>query len=179
MKSGLDLSFVRSDIRPQDDLYRHMNGGWLAEPHIPADRAAFGAFHQLVENAQHDLRAIIEEAAAGEAPHGSEAQQVGDLYKSFMDEERINELGLTPILSDLSAIDQISDVDDLIRVMGDLQASGVTGAFAPYVNTDDKKSDQYIVYLEQDGLGLPDEAYYRDDQYAAIREQYVLSLIHI
>jgi len=173
MNSGLDLSFVDPAVRPQDDLYRHMNGKWLAEPHIPDDRASFGAFHQLVENAQSDLRAIIEAAAASNAAAGSDERKVGDLYASFMDADRANALGVKPIAPELEAIEQISDLDDLVRVMGDLMRNGVGGAFTPYVNTDHKKSDEYIVYFEQDGLGLPDEAYYRDEQYAEIRTAYV------
>jgi putative endopeptidase len=173
MKSGLDLQFVKAEIRPQDDLYRHMNGGWLETDHIPEDRATYGAFHVLVEASERNLRAIIEEAAASSAAPGTDERKVGDLYGSFMDEARAEELGVTPISSDLAAIDQISDRDDLVRVLGDMQRLGVGGAFAPYVNTDDKQSDQYIVYLEQDGLGLPDESYYREDNYAELRTEYV------
>lgn len=173
MKSGIDLQHLAADIRPQDDLYRHVNGAWLAEDHIPADRAAFGAFHVLVEESEKNLRAIIEEAAASDAEPGSEARKVGDLYASFMDEARAEELGISPIAGDLATVDNIADIDDLARVLGALQRSGISGAFSPFVNNDDKKSDEYIVYLEQDGLGLPDESFYREDTYGEIRDAYV------
>jgi putative endopeptidase len=179
MKSGLDLQFVKAEVRPQDDLYRHMNGLWLDRDNIPPDRSSYGAFHVLVEQAEKHLREIIEEAAERDAAPGSDERKVGDLYHSFMDEARAEELGVTPLAGDFEAIAQISDVDDLVRVMGDLQRGGVGGGFAAFVDTDHKQSDQYIIYLEQDGIGLPDESYYRDDSYAEIRTAYVAHITRL
>src|SRR4051812_8725816 len=93
--SGIDRSTFDPAVRPQDDLFRHVNGAWLAKAEIPADRAVYGSFVQLVEKAEADLRAIIEKAAADSGnPPGSDAQKIGDLYVSYMDEARADRLGL-------------------------------------------------------------------------------------
>src|SRR3954453_23617631 len=92
-RSGMDPA-----VRPQDDLFGHVNGRWLAETEIPADRASWGAFHMLAEAAEKHVRALIEEAEAeaDDAPQGSPTQQIGHLYRSFLDEARVEELGATP-----------------------------------------------------------------------------------
>src|SRR5689334_15531098 len=97
-QAGMDLS-----IRPQDDLFGHVNGTWLATTEIPADRSAWGPFVSLAEVSEHRVQAIIEECAAGSPEPGSPAQKIGDLYASFMDEARAEELGATPIQESLVA----------------------------------------------------------------------------
>src|SRR6188768_1094724 len=105
-ESGLDPASFDRAVRPQDDLFRHVNGSWLAKTEIPADKASYGAFDILFDKAQVDLRSIVEEAArsASKTP-GSDAQKIGDFYDSFMNEARAEELGLTPLKSELAAID--------------------------------------------------------------------------
>ena len=105
---------------------------------------------------------------------GSEAQKVGDLYSSFMDEDHVNELGLAPIEDELAEVDAISNRDELIVALGQLGREGVEGLFTGFVNTDDKNSDAYIVYLGQGGLSLPDESYYRDEKFEEIRKAFVV-----
>ena len=170
-------SDVDPSVRPQDDLFRHVNGHWLATTEIPDDRAVDGAFVRLRDESEAECRAIVEAAAAaaatGEAEAGSVQQKIGDLYASFMDTERIEALGATPLDPELAAVDAITDHADLVRRLGAFERSGVGGPFAYWVDTDNAKSDEYVVYLTQSGLGLPDESYYREEQYAAIREAYV------
>lgn len=174
LKSGIDTSHVDAEIRPQDDLFRHVNGQWLETAEIPADRSADGAFYALREKAEADLRAIIEAVAAqGDAEPGSEAQKVGDLFASFMDEERIESLGLKPIEDELAEVEAIQDKAAFVRALARLERGGTSGLFAAYVDTDGKQSDRYIIYLGQGGLGLPDESYYKDEKYEEVRDQYV------
>lgn len=172
IRSGIDLGHVDEAVRPQDDLFEHVNGVWLAEHEIPADRALDGAFRTLADKAEVDVRTIIEEAAESGAEPGSDAQKIGDLYASFMDTEAIEAAGLVPIRDELDAVADASDRAALAATLGRLQRVGVNGALLHYVSTDAKKSDRYIVYVTQGGLGLPDESYYREDRYADLREQY-------
>lgn len=189
LRSGIDRDALDPSVRPQDDLYRHVNGRWLAEHVIPGDRAADGAFRKLHDEAEEQVRAIIEElgsdAAGGTAgTHGTAgtrgaegttagtAAQIGALYASFMDTETVERLGLDPIRDELAAIDAATDRAALTTLLGELQRTGGAGAVGFWVDNDDKDPERYVVYLMQGGLGLPDEAYYREDQYAPVREKY-------
>ena len=170
-KSGIDKANNDTAVRAQDDLFLHVNGKWLKEAKIPSDRPFDGAFFMLRDKAEAQLRAIIEDAA--KSGDKGEAKQVGDLYASFMDEARADELGIKPIQVELDAIATIQDKSALLPAMALLQKAGVPGVLAGFVNTDAKKSDRYIVYLNQSGLGLPDESYYRDPKFEKIRDAYV------
>ncbi|WP_167107858.1 M13 family metallopeptidase [Mycobacterium sp. DL592] len=184
LRSGIDLSHVESSVRPQDDLFGHVNGRWLADYAIPADRATDGAFRSLYDRAEEQVRElIIETAATGAAPGGQERsdsgiglstdeQRVGDLYASFLDEDAIERRGVQPLLDELKAIDTATDHTALAAAIGALQRSGVGGGVGVYVDTDSKNSSRYLVHVSQSGLGLPDESYYRDDQHASILGAY-------
>jgi putative endopeptidase len=172
-RSGIDPSFVDSKIRPQDDLFRHVNGKWLAESPIPPDRPLDGAFYKLRDKSEADLRAIIEESAAKtDAPEGSETKKVGDLFASFMDEVRADQLGVQPLREDLAAIASIKSKADLTRTLGKFGREGDIGTFSGSVDTDAKQSDRYIIYFSQSGLGLPDESYYKLEKFKPIRDAY-------
>ena len=170
-KSGIEKANNDPAVRAQDDLFLHVNGKWLKEAKIPSDRPFDGAFFMLRDKAEAQLRAIIEDAA--KSGDKGEAKQVGDLYASFMDEARADELGIKPIQVELDAVAAIQDKSALLPAMALLQKAGVPGVLAGFVNTDAKKSDRYIVYLNQSGLGLPDESYYRDPKFEKIRDAYV------
>jgi len=170
-------SWIDASVRPQDDLFRHVNGRWLATEEIPDDRAVDGAFVRLRDESEAECRAIVEGAAAavadGSAPAGSVAQKIGDLYAAFMDTSTIEALGVTPLAGELAAVDAVTDLASLVRQFGAFERSGVGGPFAYWVDTDNAASDTYVVYVTQSGLGLPDESYYREEQYAEIRAAYV------
>jgi len=172
-RSGLNLHHIGPSVRPQDDLFAHANGIWLAETEIPADRGRYGSFDMLREQAQADVRAIIEEVAQGSPEPGTVAAKVGDLFASFMAEEHIESLGMSPLQHDLDRVAGITTAADLMRVLGELAREGVTGLAYPYVNTDARDSGRYVVYVHQAGLGLPDEAYYREERYAQVRTAYL------
>ncbi|WP_250443742.1 M13 family metallopeptidase [Actinotalea sp. C106] len=174
LRSGIDLTALDPATRPQDDLYRHVNGRWIETHVIPEDRAMDGGFRQLHDAAEEQVRAIIEElgAEAADGAPGGPAGQVGALYASFTDVEAVEAAGLTPLREELAAIDAATDREALTRVLGSLQRTGAAGALAFWVDNDAKDPDRYVTYLHQDGLGLPDESYYREDQYAEIRDAY-------
>ena len=174
MRSGLDLNHIDSSVRPQDDLFRFMNGKWLKESVIPDDRASDGAFYWLYEQAEKQVKQIILDQAASNAAGGSNAQKIGDLYNSFMDEGKIEQLGITPIAKDLAAAASFKTADEFFQILGELESRGASGLFYSYVSTDNKDSSKNIVYLGQSGLSLPDEAYYREGEYQEVRDAFLL-----
>ncbi|MEN6450852.1 MAG: hypothetical protein ABFC96_10200, partial [Thermoguttaceae bacterium] len=168
LMSGIDLSCMDKNVRPQDDLFRAVNGDWLGKTDIPADRSAYGVFIMLAERTEKDLRQIIETCAnAKDNSPGSERQKIGDLFASYMDEDRAEQLGITPIAGMLASIDQINSKAELIKSLAQFERSGVTGPVACYVSTDAKKSDRNVLYVFQDGLGLPERYYYWDAKFKA------------
>lgn len=163
LASGLDPANFDRNVRPQDDLFRAVNGDWLANMKIPADRPSYGAFAGLGEKSEKDLHAIIEDCAKAQGnAAGSEEQKIGDLYASYMDEARAEQLGIEPLRPTLAAIDRIETKADLIRTMAELERVGVPGPVGFHVQNDAKQSDRNILYMGQAGLGLPDRDYYWD-----------------
>jgi putative endopeptidase len=170
--SGIDLSYVDSAARPQDDLFGHVNGRWLADHEIPADRATDGAFRALSDRAEEQVRDLITQAADSNPAPDTDEQRIGDLYASFMDEDTVARVGLAPLHEELKAIDDAPDATALAEVVGRLQRTGVGGGTGVYVDTDSKDSSRYLLHVSQSGLGLPDESYYRDEQHAEILAAY-------
>src|SRR3954447_9806892 len=124
-RAGMDQS-----IRPQDDLFGHVNGRWLETEEIPPDRSAWGAGSKLAVQAEEQVRALIEESAAADVrDHGTPAQQIGDLWTAFMDEDRIEALGAEPIQADLAALRAIEELPELVAFVGSLERRGMSGFF--------------------------------------------------
>ena len=172
LKSGIDLSHIDSTFAPGDDLYRYLNGGWLKSHQIPADRASDGVAYALHDEAEAQVREIIEGAHLIK-DGGAEAQKIGDLYRSFMDTDAIEKLGTSPLAADIASIDAITNKSDFISTMSLLEMKGVGGIFGASIYTDAMDSETNIIYLGQGGLSLPDESYYREEQYAPIREAFL------
>lgn len=167
---------MNPDIRPQDDLFGHVNGRWFDTVEIPADRSSWGPFVTLADTAEQQVRDIIEECAAADSAPGSNERKIGDLYASFMDEDRAERLGAAPLAGTLAALDAVDNLRDFASYLGDHERAGGSGLFASYVDTDDRDSDRYLVNIVQGGLGLPDESYYRDEKFADVRAKYVAHL---
>lgn len=168
--SGIILDELDADVRPQDDLFRHVNGKWIARTEIPADKARYGSFIVLYEEAEKAVREIIEESQQAEP--GTEARKVGDLYASFMNEERVEMLGATPIAAQLVEASLPGTVDQLLEAVGRLERQGVSGFAQLFVDNDPGDPERYLVFVEQGGIGLPDESYFREERFAAIRDKY-------
>ena len=164
--SGVELANFDNSIRAGDDFYRYVNGSWLRNTPIPADKSNYGAFTVLADEAEVNLRSLIEAAAAAGAASGTDTQKVGDFFRSFMDEARLETLGASPLADTLAGIAAISNKDELLRQTAELNRIGVQIPAGFYINNDEKQSDQYITYLVQSGLGLPDRDWYlsTDDQ---------------
>lgn len=170
--SGLDLSYLQKAVRPQDDLFGHVNGGWLEGYRMPADRATDGAFRALFDRAEVQVRNLLTAASEAGAPTGTDSQRIGDLYASFLDDATVQDRGIEPLRRELSGIDNAGDRAALSSVLGAYQRTGIGGGVGLYVDTDSKDSSRYLVHLTQSGIGLPDESYYRDDQHAEILAAY-------
>src|SRR6185369_6152166 len=174
--SGVELANFDKSVRPQDDFYRYVNGTWLKTAKIPADRAENGAFIKLVDDSEARLRAIIEESSTKQQKAaGSDEQKVGDLYASFMNEKKLEELGLKPLEAELAKIDAVQNNDQFASVMAHLGVINVNTPLGAYVNQDDKDPTQYIVNFFQSGLGLPDRDFYLvdDPKFKEIRAKYL------
>ncbi len=171
MRSGIAREAMDPSVRPQDDLFGHVNGTWIANTQIPPDRGRYGSFDILREQSEEHMRELLQEPA-GEGAQEGDAGLARRLYASFLDEDRAESLGLEPLTPTLSAIEAVADVPGLLELLGALQREGVGGAVEAFVTTDKKDADAYVVYLEQSGLGLPDEAYYTGEQHAGLREAY-------
>ncbi|GAA4704459.1 M13 family metallopeptidase [Nocardioides conyzicola] len=181
-REGMDVT-----IRPQDDLFGHVNGRWLEEVEIPSDRSSWGPFVQLADIAEDQVHTIIEDlarvvaegSAEGSADIDEDARKIGDVFHAFMDTETINAKGIEPARPLIAAVAGLRDVRDLAAFLGEFERIGGHGLFGSYVATDSKDSDRYLFNLGQGGLGLPDESYYRDEKFAEIREKYVAYLTRL
>ena len=167
LRSGIALDELSADIRPQDDLFRHVNGAWLDRTEIPEDKARWGSFHLIAEQAEKDVHAIIEEARSAEP--GTETRKIGDLYASFMDTARVDALGAAPIQAQLARVDAITGIPELLRTVGELEREGIGGLIGTYIEPDPGNPQRYVVFFVQGGLSLPDESYYRLENFAHTR----------
>ena len=168
--SGIDTANFDTSVRPGDDFYAYVNGTWLANTPMPSDKSNYGSFTALADDAEAYLREIIEAAAAQDAAPGSDAQKVGDFFQSFMDEERIEVLGAEPLQATLAEIAAITDKNALLIKMAELNHISVQMPVGVYIDNDAKQSDQYISYLTQWGLGLPDRDWYLSEDDASHEE---------
>ena len=172
--SGIDTTTFDRSVRPQDDFFRFVNGGWLKRTPIPADAARWGAFDELDERSRESMHVILESAAKSSAPAGSEERKVGDLYASFLDSASVESLGITPLKGELARIASISSTSELPAAFAHLARLGVARPLGVGVGSDPKQSSQNVVQIGQSGIGLPDRDYYlnTDARMSAIRQSY-------
>lgn len=171
--SGIEVKNISKSLPPGKDFYEFVNEGWLKSTEIPADRSNFGSFSVLEDETKTAIRSLIEAAASDQsATPGSDAQKVGDFYRSLTNVELRDQLGTKPIEGLLAKIAAVQSAEDMAVVVGELQRKGVSGLFVNYISPDAKKSDQYTVYLTQAGITLPDRDFYlsEDPRYADLRK---------
>jgi len=163
--SGIDIPNMDTSVRPQDDFFTYLNGNWLKTTEIPGDKSSWGTFAKLRDDTLPQLRGLIEKAEAEKAKTGTEPQKIADLYASFMNEDKLNELGIRPVTGELNRIRALKDKKGLPILFAHLTQIGVTTPFGVSVRQDARESTRYAVYLGQSGLGLPDRDYYlkKDD----------------
>jgi len=174
--SGVYLDNLDLKAKPGDDFNQYVNGGWMDRTEIPADKSSYGSFYILRDNAEDDVKKIIEEAAAVGGAHGTNEQKVGDFYNSYMDMEKRNAVGLSPLMPEMAKIDAITDGRSLAAYFAYADTVGFGAPFGMYVGVDAKIPTQYALHTWQTGLGLPDREYYfkEDEKSADIRAKYQL-----
>jgi len=174
LDSGVDMQYVDKTVRPQDDLYRHLNGKWLDGFQIPADKGAYGVFNYIDDQVQDQLKSIVD-GLAKSAGGDADARKIADLYASYMDEAKLETLGAAPVQPEFATIDALANKRDIPALIAHLNQ---TGAAAPYdfdVELDARDSTKYAVNIGQAGLGLPDRDYYLNDdpKLVEIRAKYL------
>ncbi len=173
--AGLELADRHPDIHPGDDLYRHMNERWSERNTIPADKSRFGEFTVLAETAEKHVRGIIEQSQSSDET--SEEYKIGMLFRSFMAEDAIEKLGLEPLSSRIASLQEAAgSLESVLVWMGQAERRGLGGLIQLFIDNDPGQPDRYLVFIEQAGISLPDEAYYRDDQFEDIRQAFVVHL---
>lgn len=158
---GIATDNVDESVQPGDNFYEYVNGNWLKNTEIPSDRSRYGAFSVLADQAEKRVRGIIESAASDKNPTADE-KRIGDFYNAYLNTDRIEELDLAPIQDDLARIRSAETKDDVLKLMTDT-GLGLDAPVGPYVYIDAKQNDEYIVYLTQSGLSLPNRDYYFDE----------------
>ena len=172
---GLNAAHMDPDVRPQDDFFTYVNGGWVETTEIPPDRSRWGSFDELTERAEEDVLAILAKAAADTtAPAGSDTRKIGDLFTSFMDEATIDSRGLAPLADALADIDALDSHAALAAYWGNTRRTRSTAPLGFTVGQDQAQSDRYITIVGQSGLGLPDREYYlaRDERSRLLLARY-------
>jgi putative endopeptidase len=177
--AGFSAAFMDPDMRPQDNFYEFVNGGWLAITEIPADRPRWGAFDELIEQSELNVLEIIREAVERrEAGDEIDADlvMIADLYRSYMDEAAVEAADLAPLGPWLERVARLATHEDVAEAFGALGAAGAlsTAPLAFWIDLDLADTTRYAVYLTQSGLGMPDRDYYLADEerMAATRAAY-------
>ena len=174
--SGIELQYVDNSVRAQDDFFAYVSGKWLASTAIPEDKSSWGSFAKLRDDTLPQLRAIIEHAAQDHTVAAdSETRKIGDLYASYMDEQRLNKLGMRPIQKELDRIAAIKNKKEIPALIAHLNRLGIDAPFNFGIHLDARDPTRYVVDISQSGLGLPDRDYYLkqdDSKLVAARAKY-------
>ncbi len=179
LSAGIATEYIESSVRPQDDFFEYLNGKWLKNVEIPADKSSWGSFMELRENTLPQIRGIIEKASAGNPAAGTDAQRIGDFWASFMDEARLEQLGVSPLSAELGKIAAIKDKAELPAVLARLGKIGVNVPFDFGIHQDNKDSTKYVADIYQGGLGMPDRDYYLKTDDAKLADVKAKYLTHI
>jgi putative endopeptidase len=173
---GINLDFMDKSVKPGDDFFRYVNGAWVDKTEIPSDRVRWGSFDELRQNTDRDALAILKEAATNKKlnPNSDQAKAV-NVYQTYMDTISRNKLGINPIKGTLAKINAIKSVNDLNKLITEMQPEGGLGFYGIGVGSDAKNSNRNMVNIGLGSLGLPDRDYYVSDEADSKekREKYV------
>ncbi len=175
LQSGIILENMDLSVKPGDNFTKYVNGKWMDNTEIPADKSSYGIGMILHEESEDKVKEIIEASASGKFEVGSDEQKVGDLYASYMNMEKRNEVGVAPLKSEFEKIDAISNYDELATYFGYANRYSINVPMGLFVYQDFKNPEIYTVYMWQSGLGLPDREYYlkTDERSEEIKTKYV------
>ena len=170
-RPALDPATFDPGVRVQDDLFRHVNGRWLDDTEIPDDKPIVGAFRDLADDAELAVRQIITTISPDSTD--PDESKIAGLYASFMNEEAIEAADAAPLAQMLAAVDVLTSFDELQSLSGRLSRAGVGSLVDADVESDPGNPSRMVLFVGQSGIGLPDEAYYRDDEHADTRQKYL------
>lgn len=175
LTSGVLTEYMDTSVNPGDDFTAYVNGTWVKNTEIPADKSSYGVGYIVHEESEDNVRKIIEESASGDFEQGSDEQKVGDMYQSYVDMETRNELGVAPLKPEFNKIDAIKSYEELATYFAYANKYGINVPLGLIIYQDFKDPTIYTVYTWQGGLGLPDREYYLkdDDRSKEIRSKYV------
>ncbi len=175
LKSGVNKENMDLTVDPGNDFFQYVNGTWVDNLEIPADKSSYGAFTILRDESQDHVMKIIKSSAEGDFADGTDEQKVGDFYRAYMDTDKLNELGISPINADIEKIQAITNYDELAAYFAYAIRYGYVTPFNVGQNADFKSPESYMIYTWQSGLGLPERDYYfKDDTKSQeIRDAYV------
>lgn len=159
---GLALENMDKTVSPGENFFEYMNGTWLKNTEIPADRSRYGGFGILADLSEERVRGIINEVSTKTGDLTSDEQKIRDFYNAFMDEDAIEAAGLAPIQPGLAKIRGVKTGAEAMALMSNPEL-GIRSTIASWVGVDLKDNENYIVYLSQAGLGMPNRNYYLDD----------------
>jgi predicted metalloendopeptidase len=179
LAAGIATEYIDPAVRPQDDFYDYLNGKWMKTVEIPADKSSWGSFAKLRDDTLPQLRGIIEKAAAGNPAKGTDAQRIGDYYASFMDEAKLEQLGITPLNGELAKIAALKDKSELPALLAHLGKIGVNVPYDFGIHQDNKDSTKYVADIYQSGLGMPDRDYYLKADDAKLADAKAKYLTHV
>ena len=175
--SGINPNEFNYLVRPQDSLYDHVNSEWLNNTPIPDDQVGWGSYMTLREESYSNqdmlIKKIIQRIEKNNPFVSDEELKIANLYKSFIDRDKVNKLGYEPILPELKIISEISNVNDLWQYFSRSIKSGSSIPLRIFIYDDLKDPLNYTTYIDQGGLGLPDRDYYLEENYKEIRSAYI------
>ena len=175
--SGINPNEFNYLVRPQDSLYDHVNSEWLNNTPIPDDQVGWGSYMTLREESYSNqdmlIKKIIQRIEKNNPYVSDEELKIANLYKSFIDRDKVNKLGYEPILPELKIISEISNVNDLWQYFSRSIKSGSSIPLRIFIYDDLKDPLNYTTYIDQGGLGLPDRDYYLEENYKEIRSAYI------
>jgi len=175
MVNAIDTANMDKSVKPGDNFYEYVNGGWIKSHPIPPEYSQYGAFTVLYENNQKQLKSLVDEISKKkDAKNGSVEQKIRDFYNSGMDTSRIDKLGVKAIAPQMKAINELTSLKEVEKEIANMHKSGVHPVFYFFAGADEKNSSMEIANLYQGGLGLPDVDYYLNDNAASkkLREEY-------
>ncbi len=164
--SGIETQYIDNNVKPQDDFFRHLSGKWLATVEIPADKSVWGSFNKMADDVLPLLRTIIEDAAKQHAKEGTQAQKIGDFFNSYMDEERLDKLGIQAVMPEIKRVHDLKSKQQIAALLAHFSKSGISSPYDFSIHQDAKDATKYVADLGQSGLGMPDRDYYlkKDDK---------------
>src|SRR2546421_438388 len=180
---GFDAAGADLAAKPGDDFFRYANGAWLDRVQIPADKAAYSLRLAMTDLTEQRLDDLGEEAAKkAEHKPATTEDKVGAFYKAFMDEGRVEKAGAAPLKEKLAEIRAATTREKLAAMMGRQNDDFEGAIFGTFIDVDAKDPKHYVVYIGQQGIGLPDRDYYLKPDFATQKgkyQTYVAQLLHL